>query len=137
MKKTNNPNNFKYTIPIPVPLGERVWTFRTDCCDACHFQQRENKVIACSRNSPCHTKKYSIEPVTVKYENLRDIVENWEKFYFYTSREAEEAGNKLVAANIKKMRELGYAVDENGCANHILTLTEAVMYNMKFKENEK
>ena len=126
-------SGFEHHLDIPVPIGEKVYSFWTDCCNACSYQARSNKEIACSKASPCHTKKYKIGPVVLTYDNLATIVKDWGVFYFATSKEAEEAGNIRVANNIKRMRELGYAIDADGNANYILTEAEARVVNQKFE----
>lgn len=124
-----NTNDFQHHIAIPVPLGEHVYTFWTRCCDACSMQHRHNKVISCKRTSPCHTIKYRITPIRLTYENLQDVLENWGTFYFSSSSEAEAAGNKRIQDNILAMRDLGYAVDDDGTARHIFTIAQAREYN--------
>ena len=114
--QNTNPHNFQYTIYTPVPIGEKVWTFWTDCCNACYFQPRENKPIKCDWFSPCHTFLNRIQAVEVKYSNLENIIKLWNKKYFYTEREARNAAEKLVKDNLIKMRELGYRIDDNGYA---------------------
>lgn len=108
--------DFEYSVKIPVPLGEKVWTFWTNCCNACCFQPRKNQPIHCSRTAPCHTLKHSIQSKTLTYANMQDVIENWGIFYFKTSAEAEAAGNKRVADNIQQMRNLGYVIDDDGYA---------------------
>lgn len=109
-------HEFKYTLPIPVPLGTKVWTFWTNCCNACAFQPRENKEIFCGRGAPCHTLRHAIQSKEVSYANLQEISEGWGVYYFSTAKEAEEAGEKRIAANIQKMRALGYIIDDKGYA---------------------
>ena len=130
--KTNE--EFEYSIKIPVPLGTKVWTFWTDCCHACYFQEKENRpaCIVCSREAPCHTLKHAIQSKVLTFRNLETVLDGWGVFYFKTSIEAEEAGNKRVEENIKKMRELGYAIDDQGRAHLIPDLKAACDFNNKF-----
>lgn len=109
-------NDFKYTIAIPVPIGEKVWTFWTECCDACLFQYREINPLECSCNSPCHTKVHSVSTVTMSYDNLNNILKHWNEKYFYTEQEAKGAADALVKKNIEEMRKLGYDLDDDGNA---------------------
>lgn len=135
---TNKKYHFEFNIPIPVPLGTTVYTFWTDCGNACAFQKRDPQLIKCSRESPCHTKKKSVTPVTLGYDNLKTILDGWNVFYFRTSKEAEEAGNMRVAHNIQTMRELGYAVDDDGSCVNAMTEAQAREYNKThFKPGKK
>jgi hypothetical protein len=109
-------NEFEYSIKIPVPIGERVWTFWTTCCNACSFQPRKDHPLSCSRGAPCHTLKHAIQSKELTYDNLKEIIDGWGVYYFKTSKEAEAAGNKRIEENIKKMRELGYQIDDEGYA---------------------
>lgn len=109
-------NNFKYSISIPVPIGEKVWTFWTDCCMACYFQPRENKQIECNMSSPCHTFLHAVQAKELTYANLGHVLEHWGKRYFYTEQEARDAAAKLIETHRNKMKGLGYKLDENGIA---------------------
>ena len=131
-----NPHNFQHQMFIPVPLGENVYTFWSKCCDACTMQHRHNKAISCRRTSPCHTLKYKIAPVTLSYDNLKEIIDDWGTFYFASPKEAEEAGNARILSNIQKMRDLGYAVDNDGTARHIMTESQARAYNKEHYGHE-
>ena len=113
---TNNPHNFEHAIHIPVPIGEKVWTFWTDCCNACYFQPREKKPIRCDTFSPCHTFVHGTQAVELKYSNIGEVLSLWNKKYFFTEEEARNAAEKLVKDNIIKMRELGYKVYDDGYA---------------------
>lgn len=114
----NEKNNFKYSIQIPVPIGEKVWTFWTCCCDACLFQYRKNHPLECDGDSPCHTKVHSVYAVEMTYERLAEVLRDWEKKYFYTEQEAKEAANEFVRKHIQEMRELGYDIDDDGNADN-------------------
>lgn len=109
-------NDFKHSINIPVPIGEKVWTFWTDCCGACWFQPRDNKPIKCDTFAPCHTFIHTVQPVELKYSNLDTVLGQWGKKYFYTEKEAREAVEKLTQEHIAKMRELGYRINNDGTA---------------------
>ena len=111
-------NGFEYSIKIPVPIGTKVWTFWTDCCHACYFQEKENRPIDvhCDRRAACHTLKHSIQNKILTFSNLETVLDGWGEFYFKTAAEAEAAGNKRVEENIKKMRSLGYDIDNRGYA---------------------
>jgi hypothetical protein len=106
----------EHLIKIPVPLGAKVWTFWTDCCHACYLQNKDNRPdeVRCSRESACHTLKHSIQCKILTFSNLETVLDGWGVFYFKTSKEAEEAGNKRIQENIKRMRALGYGIDDNG-----------------------
>lgn len=111
-----NPHNFKHALYIPVTIGEKIWTFWTDCCNVCFFQPRENKPIKCDMFAPCHTFIHSIQAVELKYSNLGDVLSLWNKKYFFTEDEARAAAERLVKENIIKIRELGYRVNDEGYA---------------------
>lgn len=125
---SNKKFHFEFNIPIPVPLGTTVYSFWTDCCDACYLQKRKDKTIVCSRESPCHTRKKSITPVVLNYDNLKTILDGWNVFYFRTSKEAEEAGNMRVAHNIQTMRAMGYAIDDEGKCVNVMSEEQAREY---------
>ena len=131
-----NPHNFQHQIFIPVPLGEKVYTFWTKCCDACYLQHRYNKAISCHRTSPCHTRKHKIASVILSYDNLKEVLDGWGVFYFATSKEAEAEGNARILRNIRKMRDLGYAVDDDGTARHMMTESQARAYNKEHYGHE-
>jgi hypothetical protein len=107
-------DDFKHSINIPVPIGEKVWTFWTDCCMACCFQPRDNKPIKCDTFAPCHTLLHTVQPVEFKYSNMETILSQWGKKYFYTEQEANDAIEKLISEHVAKMRELGYKIDNDG-----------------------
>jgi hypothetical protein len=109
-------NDFKHSISIPVPIGETVWTFWTDCCGACYFQPRDNTPIRCDAFAPCHTFIHTIQPVELKYSNLETILRLWGKKYFYTENEARNAVEKLTKEHIDQMRKLGYKINDDGTA---------------------
>ena len=109
-------NDFKHSISTPVPIGENVWTFWTDCCMACYFQPKENKPIQCDTFAPCHTLLHTVQSVEFNYSNMETILNQWDKKYFYTEQEARDAVEKLIQEHIFKMRELGYDVDNDGMA---------------------
>lgn len=52
----------------------------------------------------------------MSFNNLEEVINGWGVYYFKTSAEAEAAGNKRIEENIKKMRELGYQIDDQGYA---------------------
>lgn len=137
MKTTNN-NDFEYSIKIPVPLGERVWTFWTDCCHACYSQKKEDRpaCIQCIRSAPCHTLKHAIQSKVLTFNNLQAVLDGWGVFYFKTSREAEDAGNKRVEENIKKMRELGYDIDDQGRSHGMRNAKSAWEFDNRFNDKK-
>ena len=107
-------NNFNHSIKIPVPIGEKVWTFWTDCCCACHTEEKRSEEIQCSMFAPCHTFVNNVQPVVLKYQNIGNVLDGWGTKYFFTEQEARDAANKLVEKHRKRMIELGYELDENG-----------------------
>ena len=109
-------SEFKHSINIPVPIGESVWTFWTDCCMACYFQPRDIKCINCNTTSPCHTFITSVQAVELKYSNLEDVLAQWGKKYFYTEQEARDMAELIRTTHIAHMRELGYKVNDDGHA---------------------
>jgi hypothetical protein len=123
--------DFEYFIKIPVPLGEKVWTFKTDCGYACRVQGRKDPALSCQKDSPCQTLKIAIHSCPLMMGNLEEVIEGWGVFYFKTSAEAEEAGNQRVKDNINKMREIGYAIDKEGRAHWAYNVKAANRYNEK------
>ena len=110
-------HEFQYSVNIPVPMGSKVWTFWTTCCNACAFQPRENQQIHCDRGAPCHTLRHAIMSKDMSFSNMEEIINGWGIYYFKTAKEAEVAGEKRIAANIQKMRALGYDIDDKGYAS--------------------
>ena len=110
-------NEFAHSVKIPVPMGAKVWTFWTTCCNACAFQPRKNQEIYCDRGAPCHTLRHAIQHKTMSFSNMEEIINGWGIYYFATAKEAEAAGEKRIAANIQKMRALGYDIDDKGYAS--------------------
>lgn len=132
---------FKYSIPIPVPLGTTLFEYSTDCCNACWFsselsdernQLDDNKIIKCNSSAPCHTRYLRVNSITFSYSNLEYVLENWNKKVFLTSEEAEKAGKQLVKEHIKEMRALGYDVTDDGkISDEILKAEHAKKKNLK------
>ena len=102
----------------------------------CHHQEKEDRptCIKCSRESPCHTLKHCINSKVLTFSNLETVLDGWGIFYFKTAKEAEEAGNKRVEENIKKLRELGYAIDEQGFSHWVPDVGMANEYDNEFKK---
>ena len=115
--------DFKYSIPIPVPLGTKLYEFDTDCCNACYVQKNlrknialypETKQLACSHTAPCHTRFRRVDSFEFTISNLEYVLKFWNTRVFTTPEEAEAAGRKLVEQHIKEMQEMGYAIKDDG-----------------------
>lgn len=107
-------NSFKYSAPIPAPLGSTVYRFWTSCCDACWMQVNRDKRLQCDVNAICHTRLHSISAIVVDYNNLTLLIDGWGKNIFATYEEAEIAANTILNEHRKAMAELGYVLDEDG-----------------------
>lgn len=115
--------DFKYSLPIPVPLGTKLYEFDTNCCNACYIQKTlrknislypETKQLACSAMAPCHTIFRRVDSFEFNLNNIEYVLKYWGTRVFKTPEEAEAAGKKLVAQHIKEMQEMGYAIKDDG-----------------------
>jgi len=111
----------KKIINLPVPLGTIVYRFHTDCCDACLFQKEKFDKLypkafegRCSQDMLCHTRFSEIEPIIVNINNLDLILGKWKTKVFETKKEAEIAGKEFVAEHVRRLKELGFELNENG-----------------------
>ena len=107
-------NNFEHSIKIPVPIGEKVWTFWTSCCCACYTEKKRSEEIQCNMFAPCHTFIDHVQPVVLNYQNLGNVLDGWNTKYFFTEQEAKDAANNLVVEHRKRMIELGYELNQDG-----------------------
>ncbi|MDF2880130.1 MAG: hypothetical protein K0R54_687 [Clostridiaceae bacterium] len=111
----------KKQITLPVELGQTVYRFNTNCCDACLFQKELfDKLFPktidgrCGMDKSCHTRFRGTEHIILTLDNLGWILNNWNLKVFKTEKEAEEKGKAFVLEHIKKFKELGFSLDKNG-----------------------
>ena len=111
----------KYTVEVPVPLGTTLYTYMLRCCDACVFQKEifDQHFYIVGKDGrcgyyPCRTKYMGTRDIQFSLKNIESVLENFGKSYFLTPEEAESAGKMLVSENIKKMKELGFTLTEDG-----------------------
>lgn len=114
---------FKYHIAIPVPLGSTIYEYSTECCNACYIQKEHRAYVktlpntrdlGCSKKAPCHTQFLGVREMTFTLDNIKYVLDHWGDTLFATYDEAFQIGKELTAAHIKEMRDMGYAVADNG-----------------------
>lgn len=109
-------SNDKKTITLDIPLGSKVYTFRTKCCDACLFEAEKFKndfpfKETCQKELPCHTRFIGTESITFSLDTIGIIFPKWGIDYFSTKEEAEEKGRAVVEEHCEWMRKHGFNVN--------------------------
>ena len=106
-------SNDKKNITLDIPLGSKVYTFKTKCCDACLFEAKKFKKDftfreTCQKELPCHTRFIGTESLILSLDNLGIIFPKWGIDYFETEEKAEERGLAVVEEHCKWMEDHGF-----------------------------
>lgn len=114
-------NEDKTLITLPVPMGNTVYQVAAKCGDFCTFQQELfDKIFPpvkegrCGVDKPCHTVEWNVYKIVLKFSNMEYVLENWETWVFPTEEAAQQRMKEIVEGNRKKMRDLGFAIREDG-----------------------
>lgn len=112
----------KKQINLPVALGENVYSFSLQCCDACYFQgdlfykkyNPKSDHNRCKLLSPCQTIFHGITEKELTLDNMANIIRLWGVQFFASASEAEKAGKTMAKLHQNQMKEMGFNLDEAG-----------------------
>ncbi|MDO4301917.1 MAG: hypothetical protein Q4D26_11060 [Clostridia bacterium] len=112
----------KVQIILPVPIGSTVYNIHIDCFDGCSFQKEKfNEIFGEKDNNsgrcgkfPCYTRKLRITPEKVTLNNIKWLLDGWNKNIFASQEEAENYGKKIIQENRSVLISLGFKLDKNG-----------------------
>lgn len=121
-----NDNFFKIngktiTVELPVEFGSKVYSYSIECGNFCMsekfenvFPDRESNEARCMPCCYTNNSRAHVTEFVLNWDWLRIIIPEWNVKFFATKEEAEKVMNEIIERNCKKMRELGFKIDENG-----------------------
>lgn len=118
----------KKTITLDIPLGTKVYTYRTNCNNTCYRNSSDTMEgqpspelikkekafgVTCNSDAPCHVLYTGLQSEVLTTKNFDEILPLLGKKWFTDHNQAREAGIRLVLDHRQILRDNGIPFGEH------------------------